>query len=60
MDEIKAIRFAVEILKEMMPDDCGELMEKKFNILLKQIKDRGIEEVFREWLDEDEEVILSP
>ncbi len=58
MDETRSFRVLIEILKERMPEDCAELLEKNYRQLLNEIKRKGMDAVVKEWIGEDEEVIL--
>lgn len=58
MDEVRLFAVLIEILKERMPEDCGELLDDNYKLLLKEIKRKGLDAVLREWLGEEGEVIL--
>lgn len=58
-NEIQQIRDVINILKDMMPNDCAEILEEKFEILLREIKEKGLDEVIKAWhSDDDLEVIV--
>ncbi|AWR97855.1 hypothetical protein DFR86_10100 [Acidianus sulfidivorans JP7] len=59
-NDIQEIRDLINILKDMMPEDCAEILQEKFNIILKEIKEKGLNEVIKEWYNEsDVDVILE-
>ncbi|ARM76640.1 hypothetical protein [Acidianus manzaensis] len=59
-NEIQELRDIINILKDMMPEDCAEILQEKFDILLKDIKEKGLDEVIKDWYkDSDVEVILE-
>lgn len=59
-NQIQEIRDIINILKDMMPKDCAEILQEKFQILLREIKEKGLDEVIKEWYNEEDiEVVLE-
>jgi hypothetical protein len=56
MNEIEKIRLIISILEEKMPEDCAEILDEKFKILLKEIKNKGIDKAIRDYYSDDGDV----
>ncbi|AWR95090.1 hypothetical protein [Acidianus brierleyi] len=58
MDDLKLVRIIIDILQDNMPEDCAEIMEKYYEMILKDIKDRGLNYTLRKWFYKDDEEVL--
>ncbi len=58
MDDLKLVRIIFSILKDSMPEDCAEIMEKYYDMILKDIKDKGLNYTLKKWLYKDDEEVL--
>ncbi|BDC17144.1 hypothetical protein [Acidianus sp. HS-5] len=59
MDEIEKLRLIIGILEEKMPEDCAEILDEKFKILLKEIKNNGIDKVIKRYYSDDEIEVIQ-
>ena len=59
MNDIEKLRLIIGILEEKMPEDCAEILDEKFKILLKEIKNKGIDGVIKEYYADDEVEVIQ-
>ncbi len=59
MEDIEKLRLIIAILEEKMPEDCAEILDEKFKILLKEIKNNGIEKVIKNYYNDDDVEVIQ-
>ncbi|BBG25301.1 hypothetical protein [Sulfuracidifex tepidarius] len=53
--DLKLVKAVLDVVKESLPEDCDEIIEKVSKRIVKDLKDKGAERAMMEWYGITEE-----
>ncbi|MEL9970021.1 MAG: hypothetical protein QXR57_06275 [Metallosphaera sp.] len=56
--DISVIRNIVEELISRLPEDCAEIAHDHFEVMLEDIRRKGLEKTIQDWFGLDQDIVL--